>query len=84
MCRTFAQQYSNPWQKMEDSTQTLSVFSRTDLPENLQGFKPISDQKQRLGMRIKTSGLSRASRSDGCWVREKKMTLYAQVIISNS
>lgn len=79
----FAHQHSKPWQKREDRTQTLSVFPRTELSANLQGFKCISDQKQRFGTRIKASGSSRASGSDECSVREKKMTLYPQVIISN-
>lgn len=74
----------NPRQKMEDFIQTLLVFPRAQLSANLQGFKPISNQKQRLRMRIKASGSSRALRSDGCSIRERKMTLYLQVITSNS
>lgn len=79
-----AHQHSKPMAEDEDFIQTLLVFPRAQLSANLQGFKPISNQKQRLRMRIKASGSSRALRSDGCSIRERKMTLYLQVITSNS
>lgn len=69
-----AQQHSKPMAE-DGGFQTPPVFPRAQLSANLQGFKAISDQKQRLGMRIKASSSSRALRSDGCSFREKKMTL---------